>query len=314
MTSGLPFDDFRALVASLPAPRNIAKISERFDAFRGLHGNGGELEKLALWAAGWNANEPVLFVRPLVAVFAGTNALGGGQNSAANSQTQAMAAAATDGHAAVNALCAQRELGLKVFDLALGHPSGDIAVQPALDERGCAATMAFGMEAASGGTDILGIGSFGRGASACSAALLSACGGVPADQLDNAWPGGEVLDRGHAERALKLHKHHLADPLEALRRLGSREIAAMAGAILAARMERIPVILDGPSALAAASVLKAMNADALGHCRYAGGQADAARSLGLETVTAIASGFDGGAGAAMAIGMVRDAIKVASSL
>lgn len=312
MTSGLPFDDFRALAALLPAPRSIAKMSARFETPRSLHGNGGELEDLALWAAGWNANEPVLFVRPLVAVFAGTNALGGDRNSAPNQETQAMALAASEGHAAVNALCAQRELGLKVYDLALGHPSGDIAVQPALDERGCAATMAFGMEAVSGGTDMLGIGSFGRGASACAAALMAACGGMPADQLDDAWPGGEALDRNHAERALMLHRHHLADPLEALRRLGSREIAAMTGAILAARIERIPVILDGPAALAAASVLKAMNGDALAHCRYAGGQGAAARSLGLETVTGFAAGFDGGAGAALAIGMVRDAARVAA--
>lgn len=314
MTSGLPFDDFRALAGSLPAPRSNAGIAAALHAARALHGDSGQLGQLALWAAQWNANDPVLFVRPLVAVFAGTNALGGDKDSGPNRQTQAMADAAANGRAAVNTLCVQRELGLKVFDLALEHPSGDIAVQPALDERGCAATMAFGMEAVSGGTDILGIGSLGRGASACAGALLSACGGISMDRLDDAWPGGETLGRAHAERALKLHGAHLGDPLEALRRLGSREIAAMAGAMLAARMERVPVVLDGPAALAAASVLKAMNADALAHCIYCGGQGTTALALGLHTVTGLAEGLDGGAGAALAIGLVRDAVKLASGL
>ena len=66
-------------------------------------------------------------------------------------------------------------------------------------------------------------------------------------------------------RAVALHKAHLADPLEVLRRLGGRELAAMAGAILAARTQRVPVLLDGYVATAAA----ACSSDAarhLDHC------------------------------------------------
>ena len=47
------------------------------------------------------------------------------------------------------------------------------------------------------------------------------------------------------EAGLKLHASHLNDPLEVLRRFGGREMAAICGAILAARLQRIPVILDG---------------------------------------------------------------------
>lgn len=51
-----------------------------------------------------------------------------------------------------------------------------------------------------------------------------------------------------------------------MRRLGGREIAAMAGAILAARMQKVPVIIDGYVATAAAAILKAANPAALDHC------------------------------------------------
>jgi nicotinate-nucleotide--dimethylbenzimidazole phosphoribosyltransferase len=67
-------------------------------------------------------------------------------------------------------------------------------------------------------------------------------------------------------RALSLHKAHLDDPLEVLRRLGGREIAAMAGAILGARHQRVPVMLDGFVVCAAAAVLHALDPASLDHC------------------------------------------------
>ena len=60
-------------------------------------------------------------------------------------------------------------------------------------------------------------------------------------------------------RRLAFHGGNLKDPLEALRRVGGREFAAIAGAILAARMQKIPVLLDGVVATAAAAVLHAAN-------------------------------------------------------
>jgi len=146
-----------------------------------------------------------------------------------------------------------------VFDLALHIPTGDITDDDALDERGCAATMAFGMEAIAGGTDLLCLGDLGVGNSTVAAALLAALfGGRGAD-----WVGpGSGADAAMQARkvdvvdaALAFHGASLKDPLEALRRVGGREFAAIAGAILAARMQKIPVLLDGFAATAAAAVL-----------------------------------------------------------
>ena len=69
--------------------------------------------------------------------------------------------------------------------------------------------------------------------------------------------------------AIATHRDHLSDPLEVLRRLGGREIAAMVGAILAARIERTPVLLDGFVACAAAAVLNAIDPATLDHCMAA---------------------------------------------
>src|SRR5690606_10760059 len=184
--------------------------------------------------------------------------------------------------AAVNQLCAAGDLGLKIFDLALHMPVGDIAVEPALDERGCAATMAFGMEAVAGGIDLACLGGVGVGSSVSAAALMAAVfGGSGADWAKDE-AGAAIVDR-----ALALHGANLNDPLEALRRLGGREIAALAGAILAARTEKVPVVLDGYASLAAAAVLQAAEPSAAAHCLLGHvstepGMARAAARMGLE--------------------------------
>jgi nicotinate-nucleotide--dimethylbenzimidazole phosphoribosyltransferase len=88
------------------------------------------------------------------------------------------------------------------------------------------------------------------------------------------WAGpGTGLDRAGVARkaavvreALAFHGPALADPLDALRRVGGRELAAMAGAILAARLLRVPVLLDGFVCGAAAAVLHRLKPGALDHC------------------------------------------------
>jgi nicotinate-nucleotide--dimethylbenzimidazole phosphoribosyltransferase len=113
------------------------------------------------------------------------------------------------------------------------------------------------------------------------------------------------------DQALACHAGHFRDPLEVLRRLGGREIAAIAGAVLATRMEKIPVILDGYAAMAAAAVLHAVNPGALDHCRLAATpaeppQAKLASLLGLEPLLAFDAGGTGGTGAAIAMMAVKN--------
>ena len=141
-----------------------------------------------------------------------------------------------------------------------------------MDEAACAATMAFGMEAIAGGTDLLCLGEMGIGNTTVAAAIYHGAlrrrgaptGSGAAPGVDDA--GLCPQGRGRRARRSRCTGGHLGDPLEVLRRLGGREIAAMAGAILAARIERVPVILDGYVVCAAAAVLHALDPAALDHC------------------------------------------------
>jgi nicotinate-nucleotide--dimethylbenzimidazole phosphoribosyltransferase len=115
------------------------------------------------------------------------------------------------------------------------------------------------------------------------------------------------------EGALKAHASILHDPLLVLQHLGGREIAAMAGMILAARMERIPLVIDGYVATAAAAVLHAANPAALDHCfaghlSAEGAHRDVLDRLGKKPLLELGMRLGEGSGAALAIGVIKAAI------
>ena len=227
------------------------------------------------------------------------------------------------GGAPVNGACLASDVGLKVFDLALHLPTGDITREAALDERGCAATMAFGMEAVAGGTDLLCLAGLSIGEETVAGAVLAALlGGSGRDWVET----GARIDAAIVEQrvavidhALALHKDHANDPLEVLRRFGGREFAAIAGAVLAARMERVPVILDGPAAVAAATVLHALDPGVLTHCVLAqtpggGNFGKAVAALGMTPLLDLRISNGQGVAAAMAAGVVKAAAQVSATL
>lgn len=318
MTSGLPFDDIRNLIEALPGPDEaaVAAVRERDAQLTKPAGALGRLESIAEWLAAWTGRPPAV-TRPLVAVFAGNHGVvEQGVAPYPQSVTMQMVQNFAAGGAAINQICIAYDLGLKVFDLALDYPTADITREAAMDEKTCAATMAFGMEAIAGGTDLLCIGEMGIGNTTIAAAMFHGLyGGEAADWVG---PGtgsaGDVLARkvDAVGRAVALHKAHLKDPLEVLRRLGGREIAAMAGAILAARMERIPVIIDGYVATAAAAVLHALNPGALDHCLAGHVSAEPAHAaalakIGKEPLLSLGMRLGEGSGAALAAGIVKSA-------
>ncbi|MCC0029578.1 MAG: nicotinate-nucleotide--dimethylbenzimidazole phosphoribosyltransferase [Brucellaceae bacterium] len=318
MTSGLPFDDFRLLLQTLPGPDEaaVAAVRTRDAVLTKPRGALGRLEEIAEWLAAWTGRAPAVN-RPLVAVFAGNHGVTKhGVSPFPAEVTQQMVANFAAGGAAINQICIAHDIGLKVFDLALEIPTGDITCEAALDERACAATMAFGMEAISGGTDLLCVGEMGIGNTTIAAAIYHALyGGEAGDWVG---PGTGADAEGMARKrqavadAVAFHGDHLKDPLEVLRRLGGREIAAMAGAILAARVERIPVIIDGYVATSAAAILHAANERALDHCLMAHvsaepGHVRVVEKLGMKPLLDLGMRLGEGTGAALAAGIVKAA-------
>lgn len=317
--SGLPFDDIRALVKSLPGPDEEALLQarERNSNISQAIGSLGQLEMVCEWLAAWSGHSPAIN-RPLVAIFAGSHseAVRGGMRSVADEVSNISA-----GGGAINQICASGDLGLKVFDLALQIPVGDITSAAALEERDCAATIAFGMEAIAGGTDLLCLGAVEVDNSISASAVLSALLKEKAESCIFREPaetdGFAKSKLAKIETAMTHHHGHLEDPLEILRLLGGREMAALCGAILAARVQHIPVILDGYTALTAAALLKALSSDAIDHCIIGQGEEGEAmdaltKRLGLPRLFGLGVFAGNACGAALAAGVVKSAAQIHS--
>ncbi|WP_349360382.1 nicotinate-nucleotide--dimethylbenzimidazole phosphoribosyltransferase [Stappia sp.] len=319
--SGLPFDDIRNLVRQMPGPDEeaLAEVRARDAQLTKPAGSLGRLETLAEWVAGWSGRGRPQITRPMVAIFAANHGVTAKGVSAYPSEvTRQMVENFAAGGAAINQICIAHDLGLKVFDLALDMPTPDITEEDAFDEPNCAATMAFGMEALAGGADLLCIGEMGIGNTTVAAAVLAALYG--GDAADWVGPGTGVDDEGLARKteAVRAAVARIAgtqDPLEVLRRVGGREIAAMAGAVLAARLQRIPVIVDGFVATAAVAVLHKMDPAALDHCLFSHvsaepGHRGALAAMGQEALFDFGMRLGEGTGAALAAGIVKAAVKV----
>jgi nicotinate-nucleotide--dimethylbenzimidazole phosphoribosyltransferase len=296
-----PFDDIRQLLQTLQrAPAEEASADDL-----------GRLSTLASWVASCQNKAAPNADRALIAIFAASHGLAPAGSEIAR---QALACFAA-GTAPINAVCAVNGLGFKALDLAIDVPSGNIAHEPAMDERACVATMAFGMEAVAGGIDLIGIGEAGPAAEIAAAAMLASLyEDAPSSWLDAARSGPEAL--GIVTSALLRHGAPGGDPLAILASLGGRDLAAMAGAILAARMEHVPVILDGFTAATAAAILHALHPGAIKHCLA--GHLSSHRHhrallerLGLQPLLiGLGIGAGQGIGAALGASVVRSAVAI----
>jgi nicotinate-nucleotide--dimethylbenzimidazole phosphoribosyltransferase len=282
------------------------------------HGSLGRLEELAVWCAGWQGHNPPAADVVQILVFAGNHGVTTRGVSAFPSEvTVQMVANFAAGGAAINQLANQQNADLTVIDLELETPTADFTVEPAMSEEICAAAFTRGFDAVRLEADVLIVGEMGIGNTTAAAALSCALyGGEP---LDWTGPGTGLDPAGVAAKArviataIACHGEDLENSFEALRRVGGRELAAIVGTILAARQKRIPVILDGFVATAAAAVLEHAQPGALDHC-VAGhvseepGHRRLLECLGKTPLLDLGMRLGEASGAAVALSILRSAL------
>ena len=312
--SALPTSDALALAGAKSRNRQLTKPP----------GALGRLEDLAIWVAGWQGTARPVIERPQVLIFAGNHGVTAQGVSAFPAEvTVQMVANFQAGGAAINQLSRCFGAEMSVHPLDLSRPTADFTTGPAMTEAETCAALTLGWNAVSPESDILIVGEMGIGnttvASAIAAALL---GGDAEDWVGR---GTGVDDAGLARKAavvragLQRHAGALADPLDVLRCLGGREIAAMVGAMARARMERIPLILDGFIACSAALVLYRLTPAALdhavaGHQSIEAGHGRLLAALGKEPLLSLGLRLGEGSGAALALGVVKAAVACHSGM
>lgn len=313
-------DEIRALLPAMPdADHEAAEAAAGREAtLTKPAGSLGRLEEITAWLAAWQGRHPPAVDHARVCVFAGNHGVAArGVSAFPQEVTAQMVQNFVNGGAAVNRLCEIADADLRVFEMDLEHPTADFTEGPAMTDEACARAMAYGMMAVEPGIDLLCLGEMGIGNTTVAAALCLALFGGEA--VDWTGPGtgvaGEALTRKTAVVAEGAARHAEArnDPLDIMRRLGGNELAAIAGAVLAARMGRVPVLLDGFASTAAAAVLHAAAPGALDHCLVAHCSAEPAHRRLLEHLDKrplldLGMRLGEASGAALAIGILRAAL------
>lgn len=282
----------------------------------------GRLEDLAIWYAAWRGDARPEIKAPQVIVFAGNHGVTAQGVSAFPAEVTAqMVMNFEHGGAAINQLSKAFDATMDVHALELDRPTQDFTQAPAMSEAECVAALQTGWNAVDPQADLLVTGEMGIGNTTSAAALGCALFGGEAQDWTGRGTG--VDDAGLAIKtrvvADGLALHDTSDPLQALRCLGGRELAAMAGAIAAARSYAIPVILDGFICTAAAAVLEKVQAGALdhavaGHLSAEGAHQRMLDSLGKEPLLSLGLRLGEGSGAALAIGVLKGAVACHSGM
>ena len=312
--------DFESALADLsgPDPAAIAAAAARQAQLTKPAGSLARLEDIAVFFAGWQGREKPRLDRGRVAIFAGNHGVAArGVSAFPSDVTALMVANFAAGGAAINALAEAAGLELTVVPIALDRPTEDFTRAPAMSEAECLEALSIGASVVTPDLDLLAVGEMGIGNSTAAAALCARSFGGRA----RTWVGpGTGLDMAGMERkiaavesALAFHANAPSSAFETLRRLGGREIVAIAGAVLAARRLRVPVMLDGFISGSALAPLAAVNPAITdhclaGHCSAEPGHARLLERFGLEPLLRLDMRLGEGSGAAVAAQVVRSAL------
>ncbi|MBO1325247.1 nicotinate-nucleotide--dimethylbenzimidazole phosphoribosyltransferase [Acetobacter sp. TBRC 12305] len=316
-------------------------------------GSLGRLEDLTRWLGGWQRRATPRLEHVHVLIFAGNHGVAArGVSPWPTEVTAQMLATFAQGRAAINQIARSVGAELKAVPVHALAPTADFTTRPAMTEAAFVAAVATGFNSVPAQCDLLCLGEMGIGNTTAASALAAAlsANGAPDMTLTPGqnWAGrGTGLDdAGLSHKArmidaalachgpalgLKVGLEHAVnqpvadglsptsarstpDPLEAARRLGGYELAALLGATLAARHRNIPVLLDGFVCLAATAPLTLLAPGGLAHaclshCATQTGQTRRlADFLGMEPLLGLGLRLGEGSGATLAVPLLRAAL------
>ncbi len=303
----------------------------------------GRLERLAVQLAGITGELDPPLAHPVVFVCAADHGVTAEGVSAFPAEVTAqMVANFAAGGAAINVLARQAGVRVVVADIGVAAPldglagivhakvrpgTGNLAQEPAMTPEECRAAVDAGRllvrRAAQEGLDCVCTGDMGIGNTTAASAVVAACTGAAPSSVTGRGTGidAAVLARKVAvvERALDRHRPGPERPWELLAAVGGLEIAALAGVILEGAAQRLPVVLDGfiagAAACAAAAIDPAVRPYLIaGHASREPGHRRALAWLELQPLLDLDLALGEGTGAVLAVPLLRAAVRVLNDM
>jgi nicotinate-nucleotide--dimethylbenzimidazole phosphoribosyltransferase len=312
--------------------------SERQDQLTKPQGSLGILEELSIRLAGMMQDEMPSISRKVIIVMAGDHGVvADGVSAFPQEVTPQMVANFAAGGAGINVLARHVGAEVRVVDMGVAAEvdipgvihkkvrpgTGNISVEPAMSRDEAIACLEAGISVAqdeiNAGADLLGTGDMGIGNTTPSSAILTAFSGAALEHTVGRGTGigASALEqkREAVRRALEVNRPDVEDGIDVLAKVGGLEIGGLAGVILGAAANRVPVIIDGfisgAAAMIAASICPAAKDYMIAsHVSVEPGHKLMLEELGLKPMLFMNMRLGEGTGAALASSLVEASCKI----
>jgi nicotinate-nucleotide--dimethylbenzimidazole phosphoribosyltransferase len=324
-----------------PDEMAAAEAGRRLDSLTKPRGSLGQLEEIVRRYAAIRRNPKARMTAGALCVFVADHGVANeGVSAYPQAVTVEMLRNIASGGAAVSVLARRLGYRLWIADVGvaadtsaealpgvlyrrIGAGTRNLASEAAMSIAEVRAALEVGMEVARGavasGATLIGIGEMGIANSTSATALLAAYTGLRPTRL--AGRGAGVDDAGMRrkiaviDRALKIHRESIKNPLATLAALGGFEIAAMAGVCIGGAALKVPVVVDGFIATAAAVAAERLCPGLFthlffGHRSSEGGHAIALEQLGVRPIMDLEMRLGEGTGAALAMSVIEAALAM----
>ncbi len=327
-----------------PSERHRAAAEARQNALTKPPGSLGILETLAIRLASLQETERPRAGNARIILFAGDHGITAqGVSAYPSAVTVEMLRNFARGGAAISVLA--RELGADLDVVDVGtladepvagvvtdkqrRGTRDFSLEPAMTHDELEFAFEAGkravLRAAEEGVDVVILGEMGIGNTTSAAAIAAGLLGVDPSDVVGAGTGISAEGMSHKasviEAALKLHDLDRGAPAvrDVLRSVGGLEIAALAGAIIAAAQARVPVLVDGFIVSVAALAAVRLNPSCapwliFSHRSMERGHRLVLDALGAEPILDLKLRLGEGSGAAAALPLLRLACALHSGM
>lgn len=318
----------------LPDLAAAAEAQRRLDGKTKPPGSLGRLEELARTLAAIRGTPDLGLERKVLVIMAGDHGVAAeGVSAFPQEVTAQMVLNFARGGAAINVLARQVgaqvlvvDMGVKgalpalpeIRSIRIGPGTRNATAGPAMSlaeaERALEAGIALAGEQADAGVALLGIGEMGIGNTTSASALAAAYTGARPAEVTGRGTG--IDDARHAHKVAVVERMLRANPVDSwdhvgtLANLGGFEIAGMAGVVIGAAARRVPVLVDGfiatAAALAAVRIApRARYALVAAHRSVEAGHAHLLRALDARPLLDLGLRLGEGTGAALAMGLAE---------
>jgi nicotinate-nucleotide--dimethylbenzimidazole phosphoribosyltransferase len=319
--------------------RLLAQAQARLDRLTKPVGSLGRLEELAARYVMITGEIKPKVPRGAVFTFAADHGVAvEGVSAYPSAVTPQMVLNFLRGGAAVNVLARHADIEVRVVDIGVAFDFEAVpglvhkkvmpgtnnllresAMSPAQAEQALHVGVELATEAAQQGIGLIGTGEMGIGNTTASSAIAAVMTRRPVYEVTGRGTG--IDDAGHArkidviQRALDLHRLDPTNVMEVLARVGGLEIAGLTGLMLGAAAARVPVVLDGFIAGAAALIAVGLQP----HCKdyliashrsVERGHETILNHLGLKPLLDLDLRLGEGTGACLGMSLVFAAIKM----